>query len=367
MPQDAGEKTERATPKKRRDAREKGQILKSQELSTSFCCIAICAFMQVWLPTYIDMMSGVFTDYLNPDYILTETAQIGIPTMQRVLTTGMLSIARIAGPVLIAALLIGVGINLLQVGFLFTTKTLPPKLERISPLKGFKRIFSMQTLITLVISVAKIALLVYIFYGDFSELIGKFPTLLGTDLAISFINILRTAFQIALKMSLFMGIVGAADYLYQWWKFERDMRMTKQEVKDEYKTTEGDPQIKSRIRQKQRQMSAMRMMDAVPSADVVITNPTHYAVAVKYEEGVSSAPVVVAKGQDYMARKIREKAREHGIQLVENKELAHTLFALCEVGQEIPPDLYQAVADILVFVFRHRQRQKYAGRKAVGS
>ena len=162
--------------------------------------------------------------------------------------------------------------------------------------------------------------------------------------------------MMALRMCLVMVFIAVADFLFQWWKYEKDLKMTKQEVKDEYKMMEGDPKIKSKIRQKQMQMSAMRMMSAVPDADVVITNPTHYAVALAYEDKVSSAPTVVAKGQDYIALKIREVALENDIEIVENPSLAQSLYAMCEVGDEIPEDLYQAVADILVFVYRQKGR-----------
>jgi flagellar biosynthetic protein FlhB len=155
-----------------------------------------------------------------------------------------------------------------------------------------------------------------------------------------------------------MVFIALADYLYQWWKFEKDLRMTKQEIKDEYKMMEGDPAIKGKIRSKQRQMSAMRMMARVPEADVVITNPTHYAVALKYDDKENRAPVVMAKGQDYVARKIKEIALEHNVEIVENPPLAQSLYAICEVDDEIPADLYQAVADILVFVYRQKGKVK---------
>ena len=165
---------------------------------------------------------------------------------------------------------------------------------------------------------------------------------------------MRTAFLMALKMCIAMIFIAVADFLYTWWKHEKDLKMTKQEVKDEYKMMEGDPKIKGKIRQKQMQMSAMRMMQQVPEADVVITNPTHFAVALAYNEKEYPAPTVIAKGQDYIALKIREVAMEHDIQIVENPPLAQSLFAMCEVNDEIPEDLYQAVADILVFVYRQK-------------
>jgi flagellar biosynthetic protein FlhB len=253
------------------------------------------------------------------------------------------------------ALAAGVIINVLQVGFLFTTKTLSPKLDRISPIKGFSRVFSIRTLTELVKSVLKVTVLGYIAYTSYRKLLAEFPNYIGRDIHGLFLSTMELAFTIALKMAAAFALIAAGDYLFQWWKFEKDMRMTKQEVKDEYKMTEGDPQIKSKIRQKQRQMSAMRMMAQVPTADVVITNPTHYAVALKYEDGVSDAPTVVAKGKDFLARKIRETAAEHGVEMVENKTLARALYESCELGDTIPPEFYQVVADILVYVYRKKR------------
>ena len=167
---------------------------------------------------------------------------------------------------------------------------------------------------------------------------------------------LEIVFGLIFQICAAMLIIAILDYAYQWWQYEKDLKMTKQEVKDEYKTMEGDPKIKGKIRQKQRQMSMMRMMSRVPEADVVITNPTHYAVALKYDDKVSSAPVVIAKGQDYIARKIKEVAIENNVEIVENKPLAQSLYNLCEIDDEIPADLYQAVADILVFVYKQKGR-----------
>jgi flagellar biosynthetic protein FlhB len=206
----------------------------------------------------------------------------------------------------------------------------------------------------LVKSILKVVVLGYIAYTSYRGLMAEFPNYIGRDLYGMFLGTMNTAFSVSLKMAAAFALIAAGDYLFQWRKFEKDMRMTKQEVKDEYKMTEGDPQIKGKIRQKQRQMSAMRMMAQVPSADVVITNPTHYAVALKYEDGVSEAPVVLAKGKDFLARRIKETAREHGVEMVENRALARSLYEGCEVGDMIPPEFYQVVADILVYAYRKK-------------
>jgi len=259
-------------------------------------------------------------------------------------------------PILGTALVAGVAANVLQIGFMFTTETMKVKLDKINPINGFKQMFSPRKLVDLAKNLLKIFLVGYVAYTDYMALLDKFGRYVGQDIETSFVDIMRTAFLTALKMCIVMVFIAVADFLYQWWKYEKDLKMTKQEVKDEHKLMEGDPKIKGKIRQKQMQMSAMRMMSQVPEADVVITNPTHYAVALAYKETEHTAPTIMAKGQDYIAHKIREVAMENDIQIVENPPLAQSLFAMCEVGDEIPDELYQAVADVLVFVYRQKGR-----------
>jgi len=349
-----GEKTERATPKKRKDAKEKGQVRRSIEVNTTFCCLVMFGLLYIIWPWFVGKLIEVFGTYLGRQSIVPISEELTPTLVMSILQRVMMSAVSVVLPILGVAMVAGVAINVVQVGFIFTTKTLGLKLNRISPISGFKRMFSIRTVVDLAKSLLKIALCGYIAYSGFRGLMDEFPTYVGRDLYMTFIQMMRAAFMIALKMCIAMVFIALADYLYQWWKYEKDLRMTKQEVKDEYKMMEGDPQIKGKIRQKQRQMSAMRMMSRVPEADVVITNPTHYAVALKYDENISSAPVVIAKGQDYIARKIKEIAQEYNVQIVENKPLAQTLYSLCEIDDEIPADLYQAVADILVFVYRQK-------------
>ena len=350
------EKTERATAKKRRDAREKGQVRQSTEVNTAFCCVVMFGLLFLIWPWFVERLTVIFVENLGTQSIQQAVNGMNTNELMAVFSRVLLNMLQTLLPILGAAMIAGIAINIVQVGFLFTTKSLGMKFNRISPLSGFKRMFSLKTIVDLLKSLMKIVILGYIAYSEFNALIGSFPAYVGRDLYLTFIEIMRTAFLIALKMCIAMVFIAAADFLYQWWKYEKDLRMTKQEVRDEYKMTEGDPKVKGRIRQKQRQMSAMRMMSRVPEADVVITNPTHYAVALKYDEQVSSAPVVIAKGQDYVARKIKEVAMEFDVEIVENAPLAQSLYALCEIDDEIPADLYQAVADILVFVYRQKGR-----------
>jgi len=350
----SGEKTEKATPKKRKDAREKGQVRHSTEVNTTFCLLVMFGLLLLIWPSLTERLMMIYREHLGAQSILSAVGGLSVNEIRNILSRVMMDMIGALLPILGTAMLAGIAINLVQVGFLFTTKTLGMKLSRISPISGFKRMFSPKTLIDLFKSLLKVALVGYVAYSEYKNLLEVFPGYIGRDIYGTFLQIMQTAFRMALKMCLVMVFISAADFLYQWWRYEKDLRMSKQEVKDEYKMMEGDPAIKGKIRAKQRQMSVMRMMARVPEADVVITNPTHYAVALKYEEKENSAPLVIAKGQDYVARKMKEIAIDNHVEIVENPPLAQSLYALCEVDEEIPADLYQAVADILVFVYRQK-------------
>jgi len=349
-----GDKTEKATPKKRKDTRKKGQVRRSTEVNTTFCCIMMFGLLLFIWPWYTEKLMSIFSDHLGSQSILQAANGMNTNELMGLLSRVLMDILGVMLPVMGVAMISGIAINLVQVGFMFTTKPLGMKLNRISPISGFKRMFSTKTIVDLAKSILKITLVGIVAYTEYTNLMEGFPGFVGRDIYNSFIQIMETAFLVALKMCVVMVFISLADFLYQWWKYEKDLRMSKQEVKDEYKMMEGDPQIKGKIRAKQRQMSAMRMMARIPEADVVITNPTHYAVALKYDEKTSSAPVVIAKGQDYLARKIREAALEHNVEIVENPPLAQSLYTICEVDNEIPAELYQAVADILVFVYKQK-------------
>ena len=324
------------------------------EVNTAFCSIVMFGLLFLIWQWFVDRLKEIFSEHLGTQSIVQAAGGMTVNELTAVLTRVLMNMLRTLFPILGAAMIAGIAINLLQIGFLFTTKTLGMKFNRVSPLNGFKRMFSIKTVVDLLKSLLKVIIIGYIAYSDFRSMMDGFPTYAGLEIYRTFIQIMRAAFMMALKMCIALAFIAAADFLYQWWKYEKDLRMTKQEVRDEYKLMEGDPKIKGKIRQKQRQMSMMRMMSKVPEADVVITNPTHYAIALKYDEKVGKAPVVLAKGQDYIAIKIKETALEHNVEIVENKPLAQSLYMLCEVNDEIPAELYQAVADILVFVYRQK-------------
>jgi len=358
MSQGSGEKTEKATPKKRRDARQKGQVRQSVEVNTTFCAMMMFGLLYIIWPWFVERLTVIYSQQLGPHSIMMASSGMSVNELMGLVSRLLMEMIVTLLPILGTALVAGIAINIIQIGPLFTVKPLGMKLNRISPISGLKRMFSIKTLVDLAKSILKVLVLGYIAYTDYTNLLEVFPGYIGRDVRLAYINIMRTAFLTALKMCLAMIFISIMDFMFQWWKYEKDLRMTKQEVKDEYKMMEGDPLIKGKIKAKQRQMSAMRMMSKVPEADVVITNPTHYAVALKYDEKVSSAPVLIAKGQDFIARKIKEIAIENNVEIVENPPLAQSLFAMCEVDEEIPADFYQAVADILVFVYRQKGKIK---------
>ena len=354
----SGDKTEKATPKKRRDARKKGQVRQSTEVNVTFCSLLMFGTLLLIWPWFTENLMGIYYEQLSSHSLTQAVGGLSTSEVMALLARIMMAYFLTVLPIFGVAMVAGFGINFLQVGFLFTTDPIKLKLSKINPVSGFKRLFSTKALVDLAKSFIKIVVLGIIAYSDFMVLIEEFPKYIGQDVHTSFIQIMQTAFMLALKMCLAMIFISIADFLYQWWKYEKDLKMSKQEVKDEFKMMEGDPQIKGKIKAKQRQMSMMRMMSRIPEADVVITNPTHYAVVLKYEEAVSSAPIVVAKGQDYVALRIREAAQEHNIEIVENPPLAQSLYSLCEIDDEVPAEFYQAVADVLVYVYKQKGKVK---------
>ncbi len=349
-----GERTERATPKKRKDAREKGQVRKSQEVVTALMMIALFGAL-LFLGSYMwGGMHDIMRSALSGELMIGDAPTID--NMGALLLNIGWDVALIILPILGVSMIMGIGANLLQVGFLFAPKALMPKFSKLNPISGFKRMFSINTLFELAKSIFKVAIIASVAY---SRYIYHYNHMAATGNQLpqdALRDIWRMIVETGLIVGLCLLILSAFDFFYQWWKYEKDLKMTKYEVKMEHKQQEGDPQIKGKIRQKQRQMAMMRMMQAIPEADVVITNPTHFAVALKYDEDEAPAPIVTAKGQDYLAKRIRMIAEENGVEVVENKEVARSLYALCEVGSEVPMELYQAVAEILAYVYKLKNK-----------
>ena len=344
-----GQKTERATPRRRKEAREKGNVLKSAEVSTAAVLLAVFAALKALGPTLTGNLANLLRHSLTQGIA---DAPLTIGDAGAALGAAIVQLLQIGAPILGVAVLVSLAVNVAQVGFVASTKALGVKFSRINPMQGFKRIFSVRSVAELVKAVLKVGARGAVAYGQYRAAMATVGNLVMLDVARGAAVIADLCMNIAFQMGLVLVAVAAGDYFYQWWVRERDLRMSKEEVKQEFKQMEGDPQVKGRIRQKQRQMGMRRMMQAIPGASVVITNPTHYAIALRYTQGVDDAPVVVAKGKDFLAQKIKEEARRCGVELVENRPLAQALYVFCDVGDSVPRDMYQAVAEVLAIVYR---------------
>ncbi len=349
-----GEKTEEPTAKKKQDTRKEGKVPKSKELSSGVELIALFLILKFWVghmgENFMKLFSEIYekipayTTYWN-GRIVREDYKILINNVYVKLLVQLL-------PFFVVGIVIAVGVNMLQFKFQISTKPLKPKFSKLNPISGMKRMFSKDKIVELIKSIAKIVLIMFMVYTTVKDDWVYLVKFYGMPLNQAIEAIGNIVINMGLKISLVFMIVAFVDLIYQRRKFNNDIKMTKQEVKDEYKNAEGDPQIKGKIRSKMREASQRRMMQDVPKADVVITNPTHFAVAIKYDASTGSAPIVLAKGADYVAQKIKEIARENQVEIVENKPLARMLYANVDVGQEVPPELYQAVAEVLAMVYK---------------
>ena len=274
------------------------------------------------------------------------------PVPKELLTQSVALLARVVGPLAAVTILLTVVATMAQTRMLVSFELIKPKFEKLNPLKGFKNLFSLKSLVELVKNLLKISILLLIVYASLRDAINVAEQYMYADLTGACTHLLNAIFLMLMKVVLGFLVIAAADFMYQWWDFEKQMRMSKQEIKEEYKQTEGDPQVKGRIKQVQRQMAQSRMMQQVPGADVVVRNPTHVAVALRYHPGEDAAPIVLAKGLDYLALKIVEVAEANDIVTIENKPLARRLYAEAELDRMIPPDLYEAVADVMVYLYK---------------
>ena len=347
-----GDKTEEPTQKKRNDARKKGQVGKSQELNTAFVLLMGFFMLKIlWDTIYLNI-----ADYTK--YILSHPAQtVDTETVIQLFLGIVELLAKTSFPIMLAIMFIGLGINFFQVGLHFNTEAMEPKLDKLNPINGFGRIFSKRALVEMLKSIFKIIVIGSALYVVLVDHVLSMPQFIFFGLENSLGQIADIIFNMAFKICGVIMVLGVLDLSYQKWQTTQDLKMTKQEVKDEFKQSEGDPQIKGKIKQKQRQMAMARMMQEVPKADVIVTNPTHFAVALEYHKGMV-APRVLAKGQDLVAQRIKEIGREAGVAIVENKPLARALFASTEIGDSVPQELYQAVAEVLAYVYRLKHRQR---------
>lgn len=344
-----GEKTEKATPKRRRDERRKGNVFVGKDVVT--VCTLLGSFYMlklIFLSAY-GTLKGFFLKYMNYIQRLEDLSmeQIREMSFDIVITT-----AKIVAPLMALIVLLSIAATVFQTKPLFVLESLKPKFNRLSPLQGIKKMVSLRSLVELLKGLIKISILFYILFDFIKGEILQLPRLLSVDLLTASGYMLQTTFNMALKISVAFAVISVFDYFYQKWEYERQMKMSKQEVKEEYKQLEGDPQIKGKIKELQRKRAISRMMQQVPQADVVIKNPTHFAVALRYDPERDNAPVLIAKGQDEVALRIIKMAEQHGVFVIENKPLARGIYAATELNQALPSEFYGAVAEILVYVYK---------------
>lgn len=344
-------KTEQATPKRKQEARERGQIARSVELNSAIILLTALITIRYIGPYLLNSM-GKLTVFTYENL----SASFGMDNVYSYTIFYMMEIFKMVAPILLVMLVVGLIVNYMQVGVLFTLQPLTPKLSKISPIAGFQRLFSRRSLIEFAKSMLKLTVIAWMGYqGVKAALPQLIPSMdmQGAE-AIKFVGQLTS--NILTRIIIALLVIAALDFLYQRWEHGESLKMSKQEIKDEFRQAEGDPMIKARIRQIQREMARRRMFESIPKATVVITNPTHVAVALEYKDGMQS-PVVLAKGERVIAEKIKEVARKHNIPIVENPPLARTLLKQCPVGAPISPDLFEAVAEVLAFVYRMNRKK----------
>lgn len=360
------EKTEKATPKKRRDAREKeGSVLQSNEVVTAVSILGAFASLAVLGSYMFIMLERAVRDGINA---------VGEPFVNEISTYTDIFIGVVGACVAIflplaAIIAFVVVISVMaQTKGLFTMKPLRFKFSKLNPLNGIKKMFSLQSIVGIVKGIIELAAVIIVAYGQIESRMTEIISLIDTEPIYAVSYIANTIFSIVMVMCIIFVFVAAGDFLFQWWQFEKNLKMSKQEIKDEYKQMEGDPQIKGKIKQKQREMAQRRMMDEVPNSDVVVRNPTHYAVALKYDisKDATAAPVVVAKGQDALALKIVAIAEEHDVYITENRKLARELFEV-PLGAQIPSALFAAVAVVITEMYNAKGMKFTAPEEALNT
>ena len=354
-----GEKTEEPTAKKLSDARNEGQVAKGKDLTSAVMLLVLFMVLRF---TVGNMGEG-FIECFNKNYtqigdLFTSThGEYNMQYTIALIQSAALDMLKLLIPFFGIGFIIAIVIELAQVKWKPTSKPLQPKLSKFNPINGIKRMFSVRTLVSLIKQVVILVVIFIVVYNKLKSRMSDIYMLYDIPLISAIMLLGDIIFDIGTVICVIYTIIGIADYVFEKRKFRKDMMMTKQEVKDEWKNTEGNPEVKNKIRQKMSEASRRRMMQAVSEADVVITNPTHFAVALKYEQNKGKAPVVIAKGEDYLAAKIKEAARENNIEIVENKPLARMLYYNVELDEEIPPELYQAVAEVLAFVYNIKNKR----------
>lgn len=350
----AEEKTESATPKRRHEAREKGQVAKSREIVTAVLLLSTFLAMRIFADSVFNNLTELLRFFFSIPVEIENAVKIN--DLTKIYIHCVLVFAKVMAPILLLTASVAIAANYLQVGFIFTLKPLMPKFNKLNPIEGFKNIVSKNAFVEFLKSLMKVGIIGYVIFSYLKNNFVVIPELLAMDMMSTASFIGNTIVNTGIRVSIVLFIISIIDYGYQFWQFEKNLKMSKQEIKEEYKMTDGNPQIKAKIREKQRQMSLRRMMTEVPKADVVITNPTHFALAVKYDASKSDAPMVIAKGKDLIAQKIKEIAKENKVPIVENKPLAQALYKTVDIGEMVPAELYKAVAEVLAFVYNLKNK-----------
>ena len=348
----AEDKTEKATPKKREDERKKGNVFQSADVVSALSIFVVFLALRLEFPYLYSYLYNFMHSYLSRAGIV---ATLDSLSSLDVIREFWFAILLTCAPVLIASLLAAVLATGIQTKFKISGEQIKFKFSNISLFQGFKRLFSLRSIVELIKSIIKTIAIGYIMYLQIKKVFESCASMMSNDIDQSCLQIVNDIMDMVIQMTLVFLAIAAADYFYQWWDYEKNIRMTKQELKEEYKELEGNPETKGRIRQKQRKISGRRMMQQVPEADVVVRNPTHIAVALRYHPEEDRAPVVLAKGQDYLAKKIIEIAQQHHIPMKEDKPLAHALYAAVEVNEQIPEEFYQAMAEVMAWVYHLKQ------------
>ncbi|MCM3745995.1 flagellar biosynthesis protein FlhB [Paenibacillus pasadenensis] len=349
-----GEKTEDATPKKKQEARDKGQVAKTHELPGAFIILFVFGSFYMLGGFYKERVYRLFGSLFN-DWLTLELTDGNVMSL---FYNIMVQILILLSPILLLAFIAALLVNYAQVGFLLTGEPLKPDFKKLDPIKGFKNIFSMRSVVEFLKSILKLVVVgIVVFMAIWGEwdrilLLGHVPI----ESIFAFTSGLTL--KLGMQFAMLLVVIAVLDYFYQRYEHEKGLRMSKQDIKDEYVKTEGNPLIKGKIKERQRKMALQRMMQEVPKADVVITNPTHYAIAIKYDGSKMEAPVILAKGVDYVALRIREIAKENGVTTMENRPLARALYDRADIGDTIPADLFQAVAEVLAYVYKLKGRSK---------
>ncbi|MCM2354797.1 MAG: flagellar biosynthesis protein FlhB [Pseudobdellovibrio sp.] len=353
MAEGQDDKTEQATEARRQEFRKRGQVAMTRELGTALIFLAAAGLLYAMSRFFFTNIAEVF----NVSFGLSMLKFVKAGEYSDLLWFAGEKVAILIAPIMFGALVIGVASSLMQTGILQVEDALSFNLGRLNPMSAMGRIFSMKGIGELVKSILKMIVVMWTMYLLLKSEIHQIPVLSSYSIPEQFSYLGRVIFKLLMGTGVFMLVIAVADYFFQRWQLEKEMMMSKQEIKEEHKSHEGDPMIKARIRKIQREVSQRKMMQNIPKADVIITNPTHIAVALRYSDKLP-APQLIGKGADFMAEKIKDLARQHNIPVIENKPLARTIFKTMKVGQVIPRELFVAVAEVLSYVFRLKRKRK---------